>query len=133
MRLTAVTMEWADGEYTFDLPLGSVRALQEKTGFGPAMLLYRIQTDQWKVDDYRETIFQGLIGGGLTPVEATKLVKAYVDDRPAKESLLPAQAVLMAFINGMPSKKAETPGDQIETTTAPVESTSEHSTEPVLE
>jgi hypothetical protein len=129
MRLTAVTFDWADGEYTFDLPLGPVRALQEKTGFGPAMLLYRIQSSQWKVDDYRETIFQGLIGGGMKPVDASKLVKVYVDERPAQESLLPAQAILSAFIVGCPSKKAETPEAEIETTTAPVGSTSEKSTE----
>jgi hypothetical protein len=73
MRLTAITLPWADGEFTFDLRLGEIRKLQDKTGVGPAVILNRIQTDQWKVDDYRETILQGLLGGGMEAGQARTL------------------------------------------------------------
>lgn len=74
------------------------------------MLLHRLQTGEWKVDDYRETILQGLLGGGMSAAEARKLVKTWVDDRPAKESILPAQSILMAFWVGAPQpKKANAP------------------------
>lgn len=125
MRLTAITIPWADGEFTFDLRLKEVRALQEKTGLGPAVILMRIQSGEWKVDDYRETILQGLLGGGMSAPEASKLVRLWVDERPAQESLLPAQAILMAWIMGAPQpKKANPPKMENETEMAPAASTS---------
>lgn len=123
MRQTAITIEWADGEFTFDLRLGEVRNLQEKTGLGPPLILHNLQNNQYKVDDFRETILQGLIGGGKSAEEARKLVKKWVDDRPAKESLLPAQMILMSWIVGAPKGKATAPKTN-ETTTAPDDSTS---------
>lgn len=132
MRLTAITIPWADGEYTFDLRLKEIRALQEKTGLGPAVILTRIQIGEWKVDDYRETILQGLLGGGMAAPEASKLVRLWVDDRPAQESLLPAQAILMAWIMGAPQSKKDDPPETInETETVPAASTSTESMEQV--
>lgn len=128
MRATAITIPWADAEYTFDLRLGEVRKLQEKTGLGPAVLLVNLQSGNWKVDDYRETILQGLLGGGMSAPDAAKLIKAWVDERPAKESLMPAQAILMAFIVGAPTGKKN--GRKTRTTTEPAASTSHPSTEP---
>src|SRR4051812_38085085 len=61
MRLTAVSIEWGGEEHTFDLKLGQVRALQEKTSFGPALIAHRLQSGLWNVDDFRETLKQGLI------------------------------------------------------------------------
>lgn len=105
MKLTAIDLGWADGRYTFDLPLKCLRALQDKTGVGPYMVLMRLQSGQWRVDDYRETLFQGLIGGGMAPVTAREKIETYCDGHPAGESLLQAQAVLQAFISGAPDKK----------------------------
>lgn len=132
MRLTAITLPWADGEFTFDLRLGEVRKLQERTGLGPAVILQRIVDGEWKVDDYRETILQGLLGGGMAAAEASKLVRNWVDERPAGESFLTAAKILKAFIEGAPQpKKAKAPKTKTETTTAPAASTSTLSTEPV--
>ena len=105
-------MPWGDNHspgYTFDLPLKQVRALEEATGFGCGMLLLRLQDQSFKVNDFRETILQGLIGGGLPPLKAAALVQQYVDDRPAAESILPAQAILMAWMIGAPKKAGEPP------------------------
>jgi hypothetical protein len=129
MRLTAITFPWADGEYTFDLRLGEVRKIQEKTGLGPGVILERLQSGEWKVDDYREVILQGLLAGGMSAPEASKLVRLWVDDRPAKESLLPAQTILMAFIMGAPRSKKDQAPKKRETTMAPAASTSTPSTE----
>jgi hypothetical protein len=130
--VTAITIPWADlEEVTFDLPMGEVRHLQEKTGAGPPVILYRLLNDQWKVDDYRETILQGLLGAKMPVDQARKLVKKWVDDRPAKESLLTAQAILMAFIMGAPTpKKPEAvEGQSEEPAMAAANSTSPQSTE----
>lgn len=135
MRLTAITLPWADNVdpgYTFDLPLKQVRALEEKCNAGVPLILMRIQTDQYRVDDFRETILQGLLGAGMSALEAAALVKKWVDDRPAKESLTVAQAILMAWIMGVPQqKKAVAPKRKKRTMTAPIVSTSVQSMEEV--
>jgi hypothetical protein len=117
-------------EVTFDLRLGEIRKLEAKTSLGAPLLLHYLQTDQWKVDHYRETILQGLLGGGMPIEQARKLVTTWVDERPARESILPAQAILMAYILGAPRGNA----DPLETVsevvmTAPAASTSASSME----
>jgi hypothetical protein len=134
MRLTAISFPWADQEeVTFDLPLGEVRKLQEKTGAGPPVILSRIVNDTWMVDDYRETILQGLLGAKMPAKEAAALVREWVDQRPAKESLIPAQAILLAFIMGAPEKKpvAVETGSK-DPAMAPENLTSSQSMEPAL-
>ena len=72
-RNAEVTLAWGDGEYKFRLGIGEVRELQEKTSCGPYFLLGRVDGGQWFIDDLRETIRIGLIGGGLEPVKALAL------------------------------------------------------------
>ena len=74
----------------------------------PYFLLGRVDGGQWFIDDLRETIRIGLIGGGLEPVKALALVKRYVDDRPFAESITHARAILLAAIVGAPD--GEKPG-----------------------
>jgi hypothetical protein len=97
-----ISFEWADDEYRFRLAIGQLRELQDKTGVGPYALLNRIMGGAWKVDDLRETIRLGLIGGGMKPVEALSLVRRYVEERPFMESVAPAQAIVAAALMGVP-------------------------------
>lgn len=137
MRLTAITLPWADGEFIFDLKLGQVRALQDKCGAGPGVILLRLQSGEYRVDDFRETILQGLLGGGMNVDEARKLVHLWVDERPAQESLLPARAILMAWIMGAPQETESVPTSKKKrrrkTETAPAGSTLPNSTEQALQ
>jgi hypothetical protein len=96
------TFEWADGEYKFRLAIGQLRELQDKTGVGPYALLSRVIDGTWKVDDLREVIRLGLIGGGLEPLKALSLVKNYVEGRPLMESLTPVKVILAAALFGDP-------------------------------
>lgn len=131
MRLTAVTFDWGGEERTFDLRLGEVRKIEDKTGIGPAVILANLQNGTWKVDEYREVILQGLMGGGMSAPEATKLVKSWVDERPAKESLLPAMNIIMAWLVGVPQdapKGKEKAAKKRPKRTAPAASTSPPST-----
>lgn len=98
----SVTFAWADGEHRFRLAIGQLRELQEKCGAGPLEILDRLATRRWHVDDVRETMRLGLIGGGLEPFKALALVRHYIDDRPLMESVPAAQAVLMAALVGVP-------------------------------
>ncbi len=63
--------------------------------------LLRTIGNDWRVDDVRETIRLGLIGGGCTPTEAALLVARYIDaasDWPSNAGL--AAAILLYALIG---------------------------------
>lgn len=99
-----IELSFGDGDHKFNIAkIGQALELEEKCGgAGVAEILDRLRTNRWKLNDVRETIRLGLIGGGLTPVNALNVVKRYVDDRPWAESLLVAQAVMIAAVVGVP-------------------------------
>jgi len=98
----AVDIVWADGEHRFRLPIGLLRELQDKTDAGPAQVFERLRLGTWRVDEIRETIRLGLIGGGMAPLDALTLVVRYVDARPLLESVNVAFAILAAALIGVP-------------------------------
>lgn len=99
-RNAEVTLTWADGDYTFRLDWGQLEALQEATDFGPWAVLQRLTTKTCFIGEISSVLRFGLIGGGMTPVEATKIIKRYVTDRPPMENLEPAIVVLMTALVG---------------------------------
>ena len=109
-----IELTWGDGEHKFNIAkLRCVLELEEKCDAGIAAIFARIQEGKWKFNDIRETLRLGLIGGGAAPDKAARLVQRYCDDRPWAESVLPAQAVLIAAMVGVPkddplTKKADT-------------------------
>lgn len=131
-RNGSVTFAWADGEHTFRLPIGQLLELQEKCDAGPAFILSRLQSGRWLIEDIRETLRLGLIGGGLKPGEALKLVQRYVDERPLLESVPPATAVLMGALIGAMDEPLGKPAAAEERASSPsaVNSPSPPSTEP---
>lgn len=110
-----VTLVWADGEYTFRLAIAQLRELQEKCDAGPLELYRRMLIGNWRLDDIRETIRLGLIGGGqVPPAAALKLVIRYVDDRPLLESAEIARVILGVIllpVEDDPLKKADPAGE----------------------
>lgn len=105
----SISFAWADGEHRFRLPLGQLRELQDKCDAGPPAIMARLNTDTWRVDDIRETIRLGLIGGGMSPSEAYRKVARYVDERPLMENVVPARLILMAALIGDPSETVGKP------------------------
>lgn len=99
-RSAEIELAFAGEERTFRLPLGRLRALQEKTDCGPMELLSRYIGGTWRVDDVREAILQGLIGGGMEVGGATKLMLANFDDLPIQQFIPIAQGVVMAAVVG---------------------------------
>jgi len=106
MPIGRVAFPFGDGAYLFRLDFGGVRELQRLTDAGPLVLHRRLLHGQWMMDDVRETIRLGLIGGGLgmrgglvgedgeleggvevkvTPAIAAALVRSYVDSYAAPE------------------------------------------------
>jgi hypothetical protein len=91
---------FADGLYDFCLNNGAIKMLQEARDTGPLVLFALFERGMWKVEDIREVIRCGLIGGGMAPAQALKLVITYVDGRPPMENVALAQKVLGAGLVG---------------------------------
>lgn len=97
-----VTLDWADGSYPFNVAkFEQALELEEKCDAGLQELLERMTARRWRVTDIRETVRIGLIGGGLEPTAALKLVRRYVEGRPWAESVPIARTVLLAAIVGV--------------------------------
>jgi hypothetical protein len=95
-----IPLTWQGGEHEFALPIGQLRALQDRCDAGPAHVLGRLASGQWRVDDVTETIRLALMGGGLERSEAVRLVKLHVEEKPLAQSVTLASAVLMAALYG---------------------------------
>ena len=123
----SITFDWADGEHTFRLAIGHLRELQDKTSAGPMQILQRLSDSSWRVDDIRETLRLGLIGGGMTPMDALILTKRYVDDYGHNliENAKAAQNVIFAALVGVKddpvgaAKKAQAGEHQTNGSTSP--------------
>jgi hypothetical protein len=100
MSYSKITIDFGDGTHDFQLRIGELRELKDKTGAGPMELYQRIVNQKWYVDDCREILRLGLIGGGAKPLDALDLVRRYVEARPLFESISPALTVLVAAIFG---------------------------------
>lgn len=108
-RDASITLDWADGMYTFRLAWGQLIELQEKCDAGPFVILQRLGTGAWRMQDISHTIRLGLIGGGAEPAKALTLVRDYVESRPPLENLMIARGVLGLALQGAPDEK---PGEQ---------------------
>lgn len=117
MRDAFIPLDWADGTYAFRLGWGELAELQEKCDAGPYVILDRLQGRQWRIEDISNTIRLGLIGGGMEPVKALKLVRKYVEARPPVENLIYAVGILSAGLMGAPDEPSGEQGapNQIET------------------
>lgn len=99
------TLIWRNGEDDFCLAkVGDILALEEKCGVGIMAIMRRLETDAWYVNDVRETIRLGLIGGGMTPEKALVAVKLHVDGNPfgLAPSVIIAHEILKAVVIGVP-------------------------------
>ena len=129
---TAVDLKFADSEYHFALLLPQIFELERNCGGSDASgvkhgkSIFQIYDEisaglgllddapvflgggKANAKDIRETIRLGLIGGGLTPIDAKQLVDDYCFPvRPMTESLGVAWAILRASIEGVQVKKKE--------------------------
>lgn len=104
MSRCRIDLEWADGTYSFCLPLAQLEELQTQCEAGPLVIARRLEAGDWTYGDIYHTIRLGLIGGGMTPVEALKKCKAYVLERPWLESVPFAVAVLQVSLIGKPEE-----------------------------
>jgi hypothetical protein len=124
-------------ERTFRLGLGQIRAIQERCDAGLPEIAARLApvirlrqatmaakaeraaamvgaiadgaVGTGRVDDYREVIFQGLVGAGEGGTMAGVIVRAEVDDHAPLEMCLLALEIIMAVLLGPEDEPA--PGE----------------------
>lgn len=131
-RSSEFSAEFAGEDRLFRLPIGRLRAVQEKCDCGPMELLQRFIGGTYRVDDVREVILQGLIGGGLDAPSAGRLIKSNFDDLPLQPFVMLAQGVIMACLVGAEDEDmGERQGEDRPTSPSPeANSGSAPSTEP---
>ena len=111
-RSAKITLTFGDGDYEFALRWGELAELQERCDSGPYVVLQRLGSGAWRVEDLSNIVRLGLIGGGMKPEDALKKVRFYVEHRPPMETVPLAYAVLQAALLGAPDEpmgEAEAP------------------------
>jgi hypothetical protein len=112
---SAFIMVWPGGEHAFRLPLGSLRAVQEACGSSPFEVSERLFQKRPRIEDVIEPIRLGLIGGGMDPKEAARLVKS-VEDLDGIGSMVVCASLVMFNSIYREAAKDDNPG---ETTAGP--------------
>lgn len=84
----------------FKLAWRELMKIQEACDAGPYVVLDRLVSGRWRLQDISETIKWGLIGAGMDQGDALKLVETDVETRPPLENLVIAQKVLGAGVVG---------------------------------
>lgn len=100
-----IRLAWQGGEHDFCCAtVGNILSLQDLCGAGIGTILQRLIGGAWYVQDIRETIRLGLIGGGLAPDRALELVKVHVDsnERGLAPSVVLAIKILERVVIGVP-------------------------------
>jgi Phage tail tube protein, GTA-gp10 len=98
----SIELEWADKRYRFRLAFGQLCELQQLRNAGAIEIMTRLAERRWYVEDIREIIRVGLIGGGMNPTEARVLVTLYIEQRPPMESEQTAMLIIGAAMAGVP-------------------------------
>lgn len=122
----SVTLIWCDEEVTFRLGLGQWRKIQERCDAGPGEIYRRLigvatlidkgltlgqaaqmgMAGDWRVDDVREVIVQGLLGSGRSEVDARGLVGERIDRVvDFKAHLALAFAIVRAGLGDVPDEQ----------------------------
>lgn len=95
---------WANGENLFCLAkIGLLLDLEEKCKAPIGVIFSRLGSGTFGINDVREPIRLGLMGGGMSPVDAMTAVRIHVDESPfgLNPSVLVAYTVLQDVMIGV--------------------------------
>jgi hypothetical protein len=96
-----------NGQRTFfKLAWRELMKIQEACDAGPYVVLDRLVSGRWHLQDISEVIKWGLIGGGMKQSQALHLVETEVEGRLPTENLVIAQQILGAGLVGAPEEDA---------------------------
>lgn len=113
MSKTSHTEFFGDAEHVFDLaPSHIVRELEAATGAGIGALVRRVIEERtFRHAEIEHAIRLGLVGGGMSPKEAARLVAAYLPAAPLHDGMILAMSVLGALFFGS-SREEELPVEE---------------------
>lgn len=89
----------------FKLAWRELMKIQEACDAGPYVVLDRLVSGRWRLQDISEVIKWGLIGGGMDQSAALKVVEVEVEGRRPLENLVIAQTILGAGVVGAPEEE----------------------------
>jgi hypothetical protein len=103
-------------DHQFALFLGQWEELQETLGFGPLEIFTRLSRLEFRANWLREITRLGLIGGGMSPPAAKRMIERYVDSVPFAEAWplafqIVARSCYRPNEEGNGKKKEETDGE----------------------
>lgn len=87
------------GKYVFRLDIERVRELQEKCDAGPQRIMRRLFDGSWLVDDVIQPVRLGLIGGGMSALDAARLTERYVPDGALTDHVGTAAQIIAACLS----------------------------------
>lgn len=128
----AIEEDFGGEPRSFLVRIGELRAIQTKCSAGPAVVAQRLARcvavveakpdaqvgelamlglGDWNVDDVREPILQGLIGAGMSPNDAGKLVRTWVDERGFRGLVENARLALLVLVAGVATPEDDPVGE----------------------
>lgn len=89
---------WPGGEHSFRLGIGELRAIEQRSDAGCAVVMMRLLGQQWKIDDVVGPIRLGLVGGGMDERQAQKVLDAALDIASPYALAVTAADIIRRFI-----------------------------------
>lgn len=94
----AETVVWPGGEHAFRLGIGELRAIEQRSDAGCAVVMMRLLSAAWKIDDVVAPIRLGLIGGGMKEKDAQAAVDAALEVASPYTLAVTAAEIIRRFI-----------------------------------
>ncbi|GAK70286.1 hypothetical protein RRU01S_10_01250 [Agrobacterium rubi TR3 = NBRC 13261] len=109
-----IDADFADGTYKFGLTWPLATEWERSTDRSLyATLINIMRTGVAALNDTRELVRLGLIGGGMAPTDALRMVRTNVEERPAAENFGLVVKIVDAFFHGkgVPDADGDEPTD----------------------
>lgn len=82
-RSGSIMLTFLDGdEHVFRLAWGELERLEEERKVGCYLIFQRLHGEDWQINDIASVLKFGLMGGGMPEIQARKMVRRYVEERP---------------------------------------------------
>lgn len=101
-----------DDDYDLRLGIGELIELSEVRDCGPPVILDRLQSGTWFVQDIIETIRLALVGGGMHPAQARNLTKRAICEAYLLDYQAVALECLYASMVGVPEDTPDAADDE---------------------
>lgn len=124
----ALTLVWPGGEDSFRLNIATLRAIEQRSNAGLAVILTRLLSGTWYLDDVYSVIRLGLIGGGMSEKDAQLKMELALETHSLYALTIVAAHILQHFI--MWEEHDDQPGELQEVQENPISENPSQTEEP---